>query len=277
MQSDALTGITVVALTTNIPGPLAASRLREMGARVIKIEPPHGDPLKLAARKWYEQINAGLEIVTLDFNDPSARNTLDLYMNKTDIVLTAMRARSLAKIGLDWNTLHARHPRVSQITITGEAPPNDDRAGHDLTYQAHAGTLSPPRMPRVLLGDMAAAERAVSAALATYIRAKRTGVGSYENISITLSAHEFHKPYEHGLTSEAGPLGGGLPSYNIYQTKEGYVAVGALEPHFLDRLRALVHADELSAEALSTIFMERTAFEWEKLAHDADIPLAAIR
>lgn len=277
MHADALDGITVVALTTNIPGPLAAARLRSMGARVVKIEPPQGDALKLASPTWYKQINADFEIVVLDLKEASARVTLDQYVSRADILLTAMRARSVAKAGLDWKTLHNKYPRVSHISISGEAPPNDDRAGHDLTYQARAGTIVPPHVPRTLLGDMAAAERAVSAALAAYIRMRRTAQGSHVNVSITDAAKEFGAPFAHGLTSNIGPLGGALPGYNIYRAREGYVAVAALEPHFEDRLRALLHIDSLDSDEMREVFMERDATEWEKLAESSDIPLAAVR
>ncbi|MGB6986760.1 MAG: CoA transferase [Candidatus Aquilonibacter sp.] len=272
-----LLDIRVVAITTNIPGPLAAARLRALGASVTKIEPLRGDPLAGAAPAWYAEIVSGMEILQFDLRAPEAKALLDERLRDADLLLTAMRARSLANAGLDWPTLHARYARLCCVTLTGEAPPHDDRAGHDLTYQARAGTIAPPAMPRVLVGDMAAAERVVSTALALLLQRERSGVAGQASVAITDAAADFAKPYEAGLTQPSGELGGGLAVYNIYPAREGWVAVAALEPHFIERLQAMLGVEQLDADTLRAAFVRRSAQEWEALAQHHDLPLAAIR
>lgn len=274
---DTLEGIRVVAVATNIPGPLAAGRLRSLGAEVVKIEPPHGDPLAGAAPGWYAGTVTGMEILQLDLRDDVALRALDAHVASADVVLTAMRARTLERLGLVWERLHARFPRLILVTLTGEAPPNDDRAGHDLTYQARAGTVAPPAMPRTLVGDMAAAERLVAVTLAALLRRQRTDRGAHVRVNIVDCAQTFAEPYVHGLTREDGELGGCLPTYRIYAAAEGYVAVAALEPHFLERLASMLQIEELTSEALARALKERTALEWERLAETHDVPLAAVR
>jgi alpha-methylacyl-CoA racemase len=269
--------VRVVALVTNIPGPLAAARLRALGASVTKVEPLQGDPLAHAARAWYDEIVAGMELVQIDLRDRSAPERLDAMLRDADLLLTAMRARSLANNGIAWPALHARYPRLCHVALTGEAPPDDDRAGHDLTYQARAGTIAPPAMPRTLVGDMAAAERVVSTALALLLQRERTGESAHANVSITDAAAGFAQPYLHGLTRESGALGGALPTYNVYPAEEGWVAVAALEPHFCERLQAMLGVDRLDASALRAAFSTRDAVAWEALALQYDVPLAAIR
>lgn len=274
---DVLQGTTVIALTTNIPGPVAAARLRALGARVVKIEPAHGDPLAIAAPRWYEQLSTGIEMVQLNFREAGAHGTLDAHLAHADVVLTAMRARSLERIGLQWEHVRARYPGLSMITVTGEPPPHDDRAGHDLTYQARAGTIAPPVMPRALVGDMAAAERIVSITLAALLKRARTGEGSFANVSIVDCARDFAQPYAHGMTREGGALGGGLPTYGIYAAEDGWLAVAALEPHFIERLQALLGVDTLTRESIREVLRRRSAREWERLAEEHDVPMAAIR
>jgi alpha-methylacyl-CoA racemase len=272
-----LHGLRVVAITTNIPGPLAAARLLALGARVTKVEPLRGDPLAAAAPGWYAQIVAGMEVVQCDLRAPEAKALLDERLRDADLILTAMRARSMAHAGLDWPSLRARYPRLCALTLTGEAPPHDDRAGHDLTYQARAGTISPPAMPRVLVGDMAAAERVVSTSLALLLQRERTGKAGSASVAITDAAADFARPYEAGLTKPAGELGGSLAIYNIYAAREGWIAVAALEPHFIERLQAMLGVERLDADTLRATFARRSAQEWEELAQHHDLPLAAIR
>lgn len=272
-----LDGLRVIALATNIPGPLAAARFHALGATVVKIEPPHGDALVHASRAWYEAISAGLDILTLDLRDPSSAATLESLFGASDLLITAMRARSLLRAGIAWETLHARHQRLCYVSLTGEAPPDDDRAGHDLTYQARAGTIAPPAMPRALLGDMAAAERVVSEALALLLRRERTGEAGYANVAITQAAADFAQPYRFGLTSEDGPLGGSMPLYRLYAARDGWVALAALEPHFVERVRTMLGVELLDAETLSDAFRRESAQEWERRAQTHDVPLAAVR
>ncbi len=274
---DALTGINVLAVVGNIPGPLAAARLRMLGARVVKIEVPSGDPLELASPAWYAQNAAGVEVLRLDLRDEVSRRALFAHVANADVVMTAMRARSVEKLGLTWERLHPRNPRAVLITLSGEAPPHDDRAGHDLTYQARAGTIAPPAMPRTLVGDMAAAERLVAVTLAALYKRERTGMPTHARVNITDCANTFAEPYRHGLTSAGGALGGGLPTYDIYECARGFIALAALEPHFIDRLQTLLGVDDLDRGTLQRTFRQRDASAWERLAEEHDIPLAEVR
>lgn len=261
----------VVALATYIPGPVAAARLRDLGAAVVKIEPLRGDPLESAAPQWYEELTRGVDVRRMDLRDAQSREALAGLLSSADVVLTAMRARSLAPLALE------RYPRLIHVAIAGEEPPHDDRAGHDLTYQARAGTLDPPAMPRVLVGDMAAAERAVSTALAALLHRERTGEARGATVGITQAAEVFALAYRHGLTAPHGELGGALPSYRIYRAADGWVALAALEPHFAERVKALLGVAALDAPELERAFSARSAQAWEQLAEQHDVPLAAVR
>ena len=137
--------------------------------------------------------------------------------------------------------------------------------------------IAPPALPRVLVGDMAAAERVASVALALLLQRERTGKAGFANVAITDVARDFADAYFHGLTREGGVLGGGLPVYNIYPAREGHVAIAALEPHFVQHLQAMLGIERLDAETLGAAFAAHSAQEWEELAQHHDVPLAAIR
>jgi alpha-methylacyl-CoA racemase len=275
--AHALDGYHVVALVLNVPGPLAAARLRALGARVTKIEPVRGDPLAGGAPEWYAAVTAGVEIVQLDMRERGARTTLDALLREADLLLTSMRPSAIERLGLAWEHLHARYPSLCHVAICGEAPPHADRAGHDLTYQARAGLVVPPAMPRTLIADMAAAERSVQAALAALLLRERTGAATRSDASITDAASLFAQPYVHGLTRASGGLGGALPAYNLYPSANGWIAVAALEPHFVERLRNLLDLPEMNAAALRTAFAERSSEEWEAIGRAHDVPIAAVR
>ncbi|EQM29853.1 CoA transferase, partial [Rhodococcus erythropolis] len=162
-QSSSLQGVQVVSLAINLPGPLAAARLRALGATVTKIEPPAGDPLRAVAPTWYDELTVGQRVVTLDLKDPADRAVAARELSRADLMLTAMRPSALVKLGLD--ELTAANPHLSHIEIVGHDGIAAEQPGHDLTYQALHGTLQPPTMPTVPVADLLGAERAVSAAL----------------------------------------------------------------------------------------------------------------
>jgi alpha-methylacyl-CoA racemase len=273
--ATALDGVRVVALATNIPGPLAAARLRAMGASVMKLEPLAGDPLESASPRWYSEICAGLDVVRINPREPKERDALHGRVRGADVLLTTMRGSALTRLGLGWDELHRAAPRVVHVAVTGEGAPYEDRAGHDLTYQARAGLLSPPAMPRTLVADLAAAERIVSAVLAALVLRARTGRGIRADVAIVDAAMEFNAPLRYGLTGERDVLGGGLPAYNLYRASDGWIAVAALEAHFMDRLRAELQLATLDTPNLRDAFARRTVAQWEELAAAADLPLAA--
>ncbi|HEV2146366.1 MAG TPA: CoA transferase [Longimicrobiaceae bacterium] len=272
-----LHGLTVVSLAANVPGPVAAARLRGLGARVVKVEPPAGDPLERYAPDWYRELADGQEVVRLDLKEPAGRGRLEEMLADADLLLTSFRLSALGRLGLAWEALHARHPRLSQVAIFGYPGAERDRAGHDLTYQATEGLLDPGCFPRTLLADLASAERAASAALALLLARERGGAAGYAEVALSDAAAELAAPLRHGLTAPGGLLAGGFPAYGVYPSREGVVAVAALEPHFASRLREELGLEELTRPALAAAFGARTAEEWEAWADARGLPVAAVR
>lgn len=272
----ALRGVRVLTLAVNLPGPAAASRLHAMGASVTKIEPPGGDPLSTMCPGYYEELRSGQEVVRLDLKNQKDRAPLDDRLQGTDLLLTASRPAALGRLGLSWPELHDRFPRLCQVAIVGHPPPDEDTAGHDLTYQARFGTLSPPEMPHVLVADLAGAERAVSAALSLLFARERGHGAGYVQVALSEAARSFAGPLRWGLTAPDGVLGGGFAGYALYRARDGYVALAALEPHFWDRL---LHELGVGGDRqeLGRTFEAKTAEQWEAWAAEHDLPLLAVR
>jgi alpha-methylacyl-CoA racemase len=266
----------VLTLAVNLPGPLAAARLRRLGAEVVKVEPPRGDALAAARPAWYRALHEGVEVLTLDLKDHGARDRLEDLLGGSDLLLTASRAASLARLGLAWEELHARHSDLCQVAIVGYPPPHEDVPGHDLTYQAQAGLVAPPELPRTCLADLAGAERAVSVALALLLTRERGQGAGLAWVSLAEAAQDFAEPLRQGVTAPGEILGGGSPAYNLYRAREGWVALAALEPQFWQGLVQELGLSSPGRRELEDVFRTRTATEWEAWAAERDLPLVAV-
>ncbi|KNX39639.1 CoA transferase [Luteipulveratus halotolerans] len=271
-----LTGVRVVSLAINLPGPAAAARLSALGAEVTKVEPPSGDPLAFGVPAYYEQLTAGQEVVTLDLKDETERESLWALLGETDLLVTSSRPSALARLDLGWESVHQRVPGLCQVAIVGHPGDEAEVAGHDLTYQATVGTLQPPQMPTTLIADLAGAERAVADGLAALLARARTGEGVLREVALSDVAASMAQPAAHGLTSAEGFLGGALPAYGIYSTASGFVALAALEGHFWQRVVELLGV-EGSRGDLEAAFSTRTADEWEAWGREHGLPIAAVR
>ncbi len=271
-----LEGLSVVSLAINAPGPVCAARLRDLGARVVKVEPPEGDPMQHLGCGWYEELTAGMERITLNLKDPAERAALDALLEKADLLITAQRPAALGRLGLGWEALHARFPRLCHIAIVGYPAPDENLPGHDLTYQAKYSMLTPPHMPRTLIADMAGAERAATEALALVIGRDRGGEAGHRLVALSDAAEAFATTIRFDITTPGAVLGGGLPNYAIYATREGDLACAALEMHFFQRLVAQLGDGATTHTGLAAIFLTKTAAEWEAWGRELDIPLAAI-
>lgn len=279
MNSDStlLQGVKIVSLALNAPGPVAAARLTKLGAEVTKIEPPSGDATKSAAPAWYESLCQGQTVLRLDLKSPEGRAQLDDLLATADLLLASFRPSALQRLGLDWESLHARHPRLCFVGIVGYAAPFEERTGHDLTYQGDLGLLRPPQMPSTLFVDLAGAERAVSMALALLNRAARKNQTGCAWVSLHECARDLASPLKAGLTTSSGLLGGAYPLYGFYRASDGWIAIAALEPHFAERLLSELGLEKADRTDLERIFRQRKAESWEKWATELDLPLVAVR
>jgi len=272
-----LDNIRIVTLALNLPGPVAVARLVQWGAAATKIEPPTGDFLAQAAPDWYRALHQGQEVVRLDLKNAGERARLDLYLQEADLLITSNRLAALERLGLAWTELSARFPRLCQVAILGYPSADDERPGHDITYQARHGLLAPPHLPAACLADFGGAQDVVQAALALLLGRARGRGCHYRQVSLADAAEFFAEPLRRGVTSPGGALGGGLPEYNLYRTREGWVAVAALEPHFRQKLCRELALPTLDRAGLEKAFAARSAVEWEDWARARDLPIAAVR
>jgi alpha-methylacyl-CoA racemase len=268
----ALEDISVVNASINLPADVAAYRLGQLGATVTKVEPPDGDPVEAASPESYEELTRGQRVVRLDLKQAAGREQLAELLDTADLLLTSSRPSALARLGLSWPELERRHPQLAQVAIVGHPAPDQELAGHDLTYVAQHGLVAPPGLPRTLAADLLGAERAVSTALALLLGRER-----YAEVALADAAEILALPWKHGITTPEGPLGGASPFYRLYETRAGWIALAALEPRFQQRLVAGLGLDDVSAEALATTFSARSAEEWERWGTEQDVPIAAVR
>jgi alpha-methylacyl-CoA racemase len=268
-SSEFLEGIRVVTIAQNLPGPLAAQRLRQAGAHVTKVEPPAGDPFLALSPEWHAQLHEGISIECLDLKTSVGHDRLVVLLREADVFITSQRPSALRRLAVDPETLRSQAPRVRTLRILGSVRQPED-PGHDLTYQAHAGLIG-DGMPRTLAADVMASERAFAGVLALL----RQLHGSVLDVGLVESLDPLLAPLRHGLTTADGVLGGAAPRYRVYPAKAGRIAVAALEPHFETRLYEQldlpVHSDP------SPRFLERTAVEWEAWAGTHDLPIVAVR
>jgi alpha-methylacyl-CoA racemase len=276
MDERPLQGIRIVSMAVNLPGPLTAARYTALGAAVTKIMPPSGDPLAWVSPAWHDALQVGQDVVSLDLKSAGGQARLAELLASADALLTSTRPAALARLGLDWPPLSARYPRLCHVAIIGYPAPDEDRAGHDLTYQASVGLLEPPRFPRIPLADSAGSERAVSALFALLWARERAGIGGRSEVSLAEALASYADALRYGLLAPGTLLGGGSPLYGLYRAATGWVALAALEPHFAAKLAHALGLADLTVELLAQAFLARPARDWEVWAAEQDIPLAAV-
>jgi alpha-methylacyl-CoA racemase len=279
-----LAGLFVVDLTRYLPGPFASRELLRLGARVLRLQPPGGDPLRELAPAWHDALNAGKESLEIDLKADQERGRE--LCGEADVVLESFRPGVVERLGIGPADLPAT---VVYCSITGFGP-HDLRAGHDLNYQGWAGLLADtaPAMPPVQIADLAAgAMGAVTRILATLLERERTGRGAHLVVSLTHGAHELAA---HRLGGEPFPrlLTGGLACYRIYATADGrYLTVAALEPRFFGRLCELLGRPELVerqytpdqetlADELAELFAAKPLATWLELFDGEDVSVGPV-
>jgi crotonobetainyl-CoA:carnitine CoA-transferase CaiB-like acyl-CoA transferase len=277
-----LAGMLVVDLTRYLPGAFATRELQRLGARVVRVEQPGGDPMRATAPGWYEALNAGKEVVSLDL--PREAAALRELLAEADVVLDTFRPGVLPRLGVRPQDVPTRAVACS-ITGFGEGGRHAQRAGHDLNYQGWAGVLddTAPAWPPVQIADLAAGGMgAVTEILAALLARERTGDGARLVVSMT---HGTHRLASFRLAGDPRPrlLTGDLACYRIYATADGrWLTVGALEPKFFARLCELIglpglaerqydEEQETLAAELARVFATRPLAAWLELFEHEDV------
>jgi alpha-methylacyl-CoA racemase len=283
-----LAGVLVVDLTRYLPGPFASRELLRLGARVVRLETPEGDPMRSIAPEWDAALNAGKESVACDLKaDPELGWAL---CSRADVVLDGFRPGVAERLGIGPSRLPDSVVYCS-ITGFGSSGRHAGRAGHDLNYLGWAGTLADtaPALPPVQIADLGAgALTAVAQTVAALYERERTGRGRRIDISMTHGSHRFaaHRlggePLERLLT-------GGLACYAIYRTADNrYLTVTAVEPKFFRRLCELIEREELVerqydpeaqeaiAAALAETFASRPLAAWLEHFDSEDVMVGPV-
>ena len=283
LASAPLSGVRVLSLALNLPGPAALMRCRGMGASCLKLEPPTGDPMAHYNRAAYAALHDGVRIETADLKTEAGLAQLHRTLDQTEVLLTSFRPSALAKLGLGWEALHARHPALSQVAIVGAPGARAEEPGHDLTYLAESGLVTGTELPPTLYADMGGALLASEAVLKAVLCARaEPGTGVYLEVALNTSADWLALPRTWGLTRPTGAVGGAHAGYRVYPCADGRVAVAALEPHFARRLceAAGLGPQDMMApatrDALAVWLRTRTRAELEDMARERDVPLLTL-
>jgi crotonobetainyl-CoA:carnitine CoA-transferase CaiB-like acyl-CoA transferase len=276
-----LAGTRILSLALNLPGPAALMRCRAMGAICTKLEPPSGDPMGHYSRATYATLHEGVTVEVADLKAEDGQRRLHQLLAGTDVLLTSFRPSGLARLGLTWEALHARHPRLSQVAIVGAPGERAEEPGHDLTYVAETGLVTGTELPPTLYADMGGSLLASEAVLKTALRADRSQ-GVYLEVALNAAAAWLALPRTWGLTTRTGATGGAHAGYQVHRCADGRVALAALEPHFAARLceaAGVASRDMFSSatrEAIERWIGARTRAELDAMARERDVPLLTL-
>ena len=262
----ALDGIRVLDVTQVMAGPFCAMQLCDMGADVIKVEPPQGDSTRRMAgasgtdSPSYNAVNRGKRGIVLDLKNPAAQDACRRLALGADILIENYRPGVMRSLGLDYERLSAAHPGLIYASISGygQTGPYAEKGGFDLVAQGMCGRMSitgepdgPPVKVGVPLTDLGAALFALSAILAALHYRTRTGRGQYIETSlvdagVALSVWEATEYFSSGgvVPKPMGSAHRMSAPYQAIRCADGFITLAAANDRLFARLAdALGHAE----------------------------------
>jgi crotonobetainyl-CoA:carnitine CoA-transferase CaiB-like acyl-CoA transferase len=317
--SPPLAGLRVLDLTRFVAGSQATATLAALGAEVIKIEvPPGGDPYRVQGTErvgdqsvLFMSLNSGKRSVALDLRAPEASEAMGRLLASAEFLVENARPGSLARHGLDWDAVHARHPTIVYGSISGygDVGPDAPRGGFDLILQAESGVMSitgSPDSGPVKVGapvlDVGAGLSCVVGLLAAHIERLATGEGRHVTTSLlefalaglgTLAASYFVSGAVPGLLGTHSPT---FAPYGGFRTADGWIVLAGAgsedlwvrccrvlgldelpaDVRFADNAARVRHRDELTA-LFEEVLTSRTSAEWLGRLEAEGVPAAEVR
>jgi formyl-CoA transferase len=265
----ALEGIRVLDVTQVMAGPFCAMQLCDMGADVIKVEPPEGDSTRRMAgatgtdSPGFNAVNRGKRGIVLDLKSAPGQAAFRRLLRRADILIENYRPGVMRSFGLDYASLAGEHPGLIYASISGygQTGPDASKGGFDLIAQGVSGLMSvtgepgrPPAKVGVPLTDLGAALFALSAVLAALNYRSRTGRGQHIDTSlleagIALSVWESAEYFAEGVIPE--PLGSAHRMFAPYQAircADGYITLGSANDRLFQRLCTILGHPEWTRE-----------------------------
>jgi formyl-CoA transferase len=261
----ALDGISVLEVGQVMAGPFCALQLCDMGASVIKVEPPGGDPSRqMGARRGtdstgFAALNRGKRSIVLNLKQREGRDALIRLAGRSDILIENFRPGVMRELGLDYASLAAANPRLIYASISGygQTGPDASKGGFDLIAQGASGVMSvtgepggAPVKAGVPLTDLGAGLFALAAILAALHHRHRSGRGQHIDTSLleaglALSVWEAAEYFAQGTAPEAlGSAHRFLAPYQAIRCADGHITIGAgTDPLFSDLADVLGHPE----------------------------------
>jgi crotonobetainyl-CoA:carnitine CoA-transferase CaiB-like acyl-CoA transferase len=281
-----LTGIRVVDLSRHAPGPYCTMLMADLGADVVVVEAPPGvgrhvdQEMGVSGRsKAFLPMGRNKRSAALDLKDDAMREAFFRLVEGADVVVEGFRPGVAARLGVDYEAVKRRNPRVVYCSISGygQSGPHARLPGHDLNYISLAGTLGaigwpgqPPSIPLNVLADFAGGGLfAAFSILAALMARQRTGLGQYIDMAMSdgvmslacLAASDY---FASGTPPRPGEyfLNGAYPCYNVYATADDrWLSVACMEPWFWRNLCGVLGCEEYAEEQFNPEkFSEMFAF-----------------
>ena len=308
-----LSGVRVLDLSLQLPGPFCTLMMADHGADVVKVDEPvprvrnpfGGEDRGMSPTDRY--LNRGKRSLTLNLKTEEGRAIFRALAARADVVVEVFRPGVVRRLGVDYETLSGLHPGLVYCSISGfgQSGPMREVAGHDINYISYAGILGlcggregDPAIPPVQIGDLfGGAMMALSGILMALLSRQATGKGCWVDVSMTDGAAAMLSIHSAAcLAGMPSPgrgdmmLTGMFPCYEVYRCADGkYVGLGALESWFWERLVAALGREDLRdrqyavgeegarvREELGAIFAGRSRDEWARFFEGKDVCLSPV-
>ena len=307
---SALTGLRILELTQVMAGPFCGQVLADMGADVVKVEPPDGDSTRHAlGASAFLAVNRNKRSLVLDLKSAEHQAVLHRLVADADVLLENYRPGVAARLGADWETLSAINPQLIYASVSGfgQTGPYAQRPGYDLIAQGLAGVMSVTGEPDgdpvkcgIPIGDLSAGLFCAVGILSAVVARERTGRGQRIDTSLfegalALSIWETAELWGTGRVPQA--LGSGhrlLAPYQALRTADGHINVGANNQRLWRRLCEAIDRTELIDDArfasnddrmerraelvveIERALAARSTHEWVDVLVEAGVPCGPI-
>lgn len=244
-----LSGILVIDLSRILAGPYCTLLMAEMGARVIKVEPPKGGddaraygPFVNGKSAYFASVNRGKESIALDLKADADRKIFEKLLEKADVVVENFRPGTMEKLGYGWETLHAKYPQLIYASASGfgHTGPNSKDPAYDMVMQGQGGIMSitgnegqPPSRVGMSIGDIGAGLYTAVAVNAAIVHRLKTGESTKVDIAMfdcQLALLE-NAIMRYTVEKEIpGPLGARHPTitpFEAFATSDGSMIIAA--------------------------------------------------